>query len=128
MMEVNEKRCICLYSPSFNRMVCCNVCDTWYHMTCKELDHTFAHKSNVYVCHLCIKNIFTDIFQYLRYSIKCFLNNNSGDPVAALLNNLPLLSKDGIRIFTLLAFSVQKKLKKSIFEVPVMQLTLKMNN
>ena len=106
-MEEVHKRCICLYSPSSNRMVCCSVCDTSHHMAYKELDHIFAHNANVYVCHLCIKNTFTDIFQYLSYSIKFFLKDNSGDPVVALLNNLALLSKDEIRSFTLLTLSVK---------------------
>ena len=92
-------------------MVCCNMCDTLYYMACKEVDHIFGHNTNVYVCHLCTKNTFTDIFQYLRYSIKCFLNDNSGDPVVALLNNLALLSKDAIRSFTLLTLSVKKNWK-----------------
>ena len=72
-------------------MVCCNVCDTRYHMASKELHHTFVHDTNVYACHLCMKNTFTDILQYLRYNTKCLLNNNSGDAVVALLNNLALL-------------------------------------
>ena len=96
-------------------MVCCNVCDTSHHMACKKLDHIFAHNTNVYVCHLCIKNTFTDIFQYLSYSIKFFLNNNSGDPVVALLNNVALLSKDEIISFTLLTLSVKKKYWKIEF-------------
>ena len=120
-MEENERHCICLHSPPSNRMVCCNVCDTWYHMESKELDHTFAHSNNFYVCNFCIRNTFTDIFQYLRCSIKLCLNNNSGDPVVALLNNLALLSKSETRRFTLLTLSVQKKLKKSIFKTPVIQ-------
>ena len=111
----NEKRCTCLYSPSSNRMVCCNACGIWYHMTCKELDLIFAHNTNVYVCHLCINNTFTDILQYLCYSIKCFLNNNCGDPVLALLNNLALLSKDEIRSFTLLTLLVKKRIWKNQF-------------
>ena len=84
VVEENEKRCICLHLPSSDGMVCCDVCDTWYHMECIELDHTFTHNTAVYVYHLCIKNTFSDILQYLRYIIKCFLNNNSGDPVGAL--------------------------------------------
>ena len=84
-------------------------------MACKKLDHIFAHNTNVYVCHLCIKNTFTDIFQYLSYSIKFFLNNNSGDPVVALLNNVALLSKDEIISFTLLTLSVKKKYWKIEF-------------
>ena len=113
-MEENEKRCMCLYSPSSNRMVCCNVRDILYHTAYKELDHTFAHNTNVYVCHLCIKNTFTDIFQYLCYSIKCFLNNNSDNPIVAFLNNLALLSKDEIMSFTLLTLQ-PKKIEKINF-------------
>ena len=84
----------------------------WFVATCVILrtiwhDHIFAHNTNVYVCHLCIKNTFTDIFQYFSYSIKFFLNDNSGDPVVSLLNNLALLSKDEIRSFTLLTLSVK---------------------
>ena len=44
--------------------------------------------------------------QYPRYSIDCFLNNNSGDPVVALLNNFALLSIDEIRSVTLLKFQI----------------------
>ena len=84
-------------------------------MECIELDHTFAHNTTVYVCHLCIKNTFSDILQYLRYSIKCFLNNDFGDPVFALLNNFALLSKDKIRSFALLTLSVLKKIEKLNF-------------
>ena len=84
-------------------MVCWNVLDASHHMACKELDHIFAHNTNVYVCHLCIKN---------SYSIKFFLNDNSGDPVVALLNNLALLSKGEVRSFTLLTLSPKKKKKK----------------
>ena len=104
MVEENEKRCICLHSPSFNRMVCFDVSDTWYHIECIELDHTFALNNAVYVCHLCIKKTFSDILQYLRYNINCFLNINSGDPVVALLNSFALLPKDEIWSFTLLRF------------------------
>ena len=113
-------------------MVYCNVCDTSHHMACKELDHIFAHNTNVYVCQLFIKNTFTDIFQYLSYSIKFSLNDNSGDPVVALLNNLALLSKGEVRSFTLLTLSPKKKRKKKlknlIFATPVIHLTLNMNN
>ena len=123
-MEENEKRCICLYSPSSNRMVCCSVCDIWYHMACKELDHTFSGNTNVYVCHLCIKNTLTDIFQNLQYIIKCFLNNNSGNSVVALLNNL---ANTIYRSLHCQPFS-SEKLKKPIFENPAIQLTLNMNN
>ena len=91
-------------------MVCCNVfvATCWYRMACKELDHNFTHNTNVYVCHLCITNTFPDIFQYLCYSNKYFLNNNSGDSVVALLHNLALLSKDKIRSFTLLTLQSRK--------------------
>ena len=42
----------------------------WFLATCMilgtvieyiELDHTFAHNTTVYVCHLCIKKTFSDI-------------------------------------------------------------------
>ena len=56
----------------------------WYRMKCTESDHTFIHSTAVYVYHLCIKNTFSEIFQYLLYSIKYVLNNNSGDRVVAL--------------------------------------------
>ena len=85
MLEENEKLSICLHSPSSNRMVFCDVCGTWYHSECKGLDHIFAHNTAVYVCHLCIKKPFSDILQYLYYNIDCFLNNNSGNLVVALL-------------------------------------------
>ena len=105
MKEENEKCCICLHSPSSNRIVCCDVCDTWDHMEVIELDHTFTHNTAVYVYHLCIKNIFLDILQYHRYRIKYFSNNNSGEPVVALSNNFALLSKDKMS-FTLSKFSI----------------------
>ena len=85
-------------------MVSCEICDTWYHTECVELDHTFAHNTAVYICHICLKKTFSYILQYLRCNIHCFLNNNSGDPVVALLNNSALLSKDEIRRFTMLKF------------------------
>ena len=85
-------------------MVSSEVCDTWYHIGCVELDPTFAHNTAVYDCHFCIKKTFLDVLQYFRYNINCFLNNNSGDPVVALLNNFAQLSKDEIRSFTLLKF------------------------
>ena len=66
-------------------MVCWDKCDTWYRIEYIELDHTFAHNTAVYVCDLSIKKTFSDILQYLRYNIDCFLNNDSGDPVVALL-------------------------------------------
>ena len=80
------------------------LCGTWDHIKCVELDHTFPHNSAVYVCHLCIQKTFSDISQYLCYNIDCFLSNNSGDPVVALLNNFALLSIDEVRSFTLLKF------------------------
>ena len=83
-------------------MAFCEVCDTCYHIKCVEANHTFAHNTAVYVCHLCIKKTFSYILQYLRYNINWLLNNNSGDPVVALLNNFALLQKDEIRSFTLL--------------------------
>ena len=91
-------------------------------MACKELDHTFSGNTNVYVCHLYIKNTLTDIFQNLRYSIKCFLNNNSGD--SALLNNLANTRYASLHCQPL----SPEKLKKPIFENPAIQLTLNMNN
>ena len=45
--------------------------------------------------------IFRNIFVT---NIDCFLSNNSGDPVVALLNNFALLSIDEVRSFTLLKF------------------------
>ena len=84
----------------------CDVCDTWYHVECVELEHTIAHYTVVYVCHLCIKKTFSHILQYHRYNINCFLNSNSGDPVLALLKNFALLSKDKIRSFTLLKLPI----------------------
>ena len=72
MLEENEKRSICLHSPSSNRMVFCDVCGTWCHIECEELDHIFAHNTAVYVCHLCIKKPFSYILQYLHYNIDCF--------------------------------------------------------
>ena len=84
----------------------CEMCDTWYHIECVEHYYTFAHNTAVYVSHLCIKKTFTDILQYLRYNINCFLNNNAGDPVVALLNNFALLSKCKIRSFALLKFPI----------------------
>ena len=83
-------------------MVFCEVCDTWYYIECVELDQTFAHNTAIYIYHLCIKKTFSDILQYLHYNINCFLNNNSGEPVATLLNSFALLSKDEIKSFTLL--------------------------
>ena len=69
MVEENEKCCVCLYSPSSNRMVCCDVRDSWYHIDWIELDPTFAHNTVVCVCHLCIKKTFSHVLQYLRYNI-----------------------------------------------------------
>ena len=43
-------------------MICRNVCDTWYYMVCKELDHTLTHNTNVYICLFYIEITFTDIF------------------------------------------------------------------
>ena len=87
-------------------MVFCKVCDTYHHLECVELDHTFAHNNTVYICYLCIKKTFSYILQYLGYNINCFLNNNSGEPVVALLNNSALQSKDEIRSFVLLKFPI----------------------
>ena len=114
--ENNENSCICLHSPSSNRIVCSDLCDIWYHIECIELDHTFAHNTAVYVSHLCIKKTFSGILQYLRYNIDCFLNNNFEDPAVALLNNFALLSKEEIRSFTLLTFSIYyfKKITQKI--------------
>ena len=66
-------------------MVCCEVCDPWYHIECEELAHTIAHNT-------------------VNCNINCFLDINSGDLVIALLNNFAVLSKDEIRSFTLLKF------------------------
>ena len=87
-------------------MLFCEVCDKWYHIERVELDHTFAHNNTAYICYLCIKKTFSYILQYLRSNINCFLNDNSGDPVVALLNNSALLSKDEIRSFKLLKFPI----------------------
>ena len=46
------------------------------------------------------KETFSDVLQYL-YNINSFLNNNSEEPVVALLNNFALLSKDKIKNLTL---------------------------
>ena len=50
------------------------------------------------------QNLITPL--HCNCNINCFLNNNSGDPVIALLNNFAVLSKDEIRSFTLLKFSL----------------------
>ena len=105
-MEENGKHCTCLHSTSSNRMVCCDACDTWYHIECVKIDPNIAQNTAVYFWHLCIKKSFSDILQYLRYNINCFLNNNSEDPVVALLNNFALVSKDEIRCFTLLKYPI----------------------
>ena len=72
MMEENEKRCVFLDSLSSNRMVCCEVWDTWYHNECIELDHTFPH--NIAFCFSSLhKEAFPYILQYLCCNINCFL-------------------------------------------------------
>ena len=74
MMEENEKCCKCLHSPSSNRMVSWDVCDTWYHIECIELYHTFTHNTAVYICYLYIKVTFSGVLQYLCYNIGRFLH------------------------------------------------------
>ena len=39
-VEENEKHCVCLHSASSNRMVYCDLCNTWYYIECIELDPT----------------------------------------------------------------------------------------
>ena len=98
IVEENKKRCICLHSPSSNRMV-----SVWYlvpYWMCRTWSHFFMQR-----CCLCLSSFHKEnVLRYLRYNVNCFLNNNSGEPDVALLNNFALLSKHEIRSFTLLKF------------------------
>ena len=59
IVKENKKHCIvCIHLHLTGWLVR----DTWYHVKCVELDHTFAYNAAVFVCHLCIKKTFLDIF------------------------------------------------------------------